>query len=99
MTPFTALKKLTLGNLNITDDGLTALSGLTTLQDLSFELCAITGVGLKALNGLTELQSLSFDKCDRITIANMAQLASLPMLQHLSIHYGGNGGTFFLNLH
>jgi Leucine-rich repeat (LRR) protein len=72
-------------SLNVGDEGLRSLAGLTQLQSLGLEARRVTDEGLAALAGLTRLRMLDL-KHARIRGPGLAQLNGLSRLQHLILN-------------
>ncbi|MDA1051072.1 MAG: hypothetical protein O3C40_11425 [Planctomycetota bacterium] len=79
------LAALSIRGTAITDEGLSRLSGMTTLKSLNIFDTAVTAEGLKSLAGLASLTALEIDS-DCITPDNAIALQSLKSLQILDIH-------------
>lgn len=73
------------GEIQITDDGLTALGKLPYLQELSLESDQVTGRGLAALSHCEKFEILQiFD--GPVTTEGLASLRELPHLRSLTLH-------------
>ena len=70
----------------ITDEGVRALTSLTSLQSLDLGACTqISDEGVRALSSLTSLQNLNMGGCDQITDQGVRLLSSLTSLQGLDL--------------
>ncbi len=79
----TGLKHLCLGwNMNISDEGLVHLQGLSSLEELWLTDTQVTDAGLVHLKELTSLQHIGLDGT-RITDEGLVHLRSLPALRIL----------------
>jgi len=71
-----------------TDDGLKAVSGLTSLEKLSLGSIGITDAGIQYLGRLTRLQYLDLFGCDRITDEALKTIGQLRSLETLTLYKG-----------
>jgi Leucine-rich repeat (LRR) protein len=71
-----------------TDEGLKALSSLTSLESLDIGSLGITDEGIKHLAALTRLKKLSLFGCSRITDESLRTIGRLRSLETLSISHG-----------
>jgi hypothetical protein len=72
--------------VDITDEGVSKLTGLTNLRSLSLLNCKeISDSGLAHVRGLTSLIVLDLSYCARITDAGLANLNQLENLERLSL--------------
>jgi Leucine-rich repeat (LRR) protein len=70
--------------VQITDDGLKNLAGMTALHSLDLTGTNITDEGLKHLAGMKDLQNLQLSST-KVTDAAVEQLTKLPKLQSLTL--------------
>jgi hypothetical protein len=71
----------------LTDAGMAALGGLTTLEtlDLAGGCRAVSDAGLAGLEGLTKLTQLRLGPCPRVTGAGLSNLKGLTKLEDLNL--------------
>lgn len=84
LTKNKGLQRLTIWRATVTDAGLAQLAQLRLLQ-IAFRQLRITDEGLSALASIPSLKSLSIHSCPQLTGLGLAQLRSLPHLQHLRL--------------
>ena len=80
---------------NLTEEGLWAVAGLTSLTHLNLAICNnVTAEGLRAVAGITSLTSLHLDgnldgttdlACDNVTGEGLQAVAGLTSLKHLRL--------------
>ncbi len=80
----TSLKRLDLGQTQITDAGLEHLKGLTNLQVLHLWDTEVTGPGLEHLKSLANLQFLSLEGSP-VSDAHLVHLKELTSLRELGL--------------
>lgn len=83
---FTELKQLILDYSNITDTGLSHLSGLKNLQTLYLSNTRITDDGLRSLSDLGDLETLTL-AFNKVGDAGLVHLRHLPSLKTLNLNY------------
>ena len=85
--PFESLQltALSLRSTAITDDGLSRLTGMTSLANVDISDTAVTDEGLKSLSELTSLKTLELDE-DCITPDGVMALQSVKLLQVVRVH-------------
>lgn len=75
------------GCWQITDAGLSHLSGMAAMESLNLGGCwQTTDAGLRHLSGMTAMQSLNFFGCRQITDAGMGHLSGMTTIQTLNLH-------------
>lgn len=85
IAPLTELRRLCLNNANnrFTDEGLTALTGLTELRSLQFCHALVTDDGLAALRSFEKLEHLTLTGCRRLRGPGLAHIGVLALLESL----------------
>jgi hypothetical protein len=73
------------GSRAVTDEGVLALAGLTTLASLDLSGTSVTDRGLSVLRSLPALRVLSLSGT-RVTDAGMPELAHCPALERVHLH-------------
>jgi hypothetical protein len=86
LSGLTSLRRLSLANCAITNDGLRHIAGLTGLEDLNLTLTAISDAGLAHLARLTELRSLGLAS-SQCTGSGFAHLKALRKLENVNCHF------------
>ena len=72
---------------SLTEDGLRAVGGLTTLTELYLVECPnVTDAVLRELHGLTELATLHIVFCTKVTDVGVRELRGLTTLTALHLH-------------
>lgn len=79
------LTRLYFYHLPYSASGFTTLHNLTNLRSLDLNTCTIPGSSMTILRPLTNLVRLSLDHCQQMSEVEVAYLAPLTNLQHLSI--------------
>jgi hypothetical protein len=70
----------------LTDQGLRAVSSLTSLTSLNLNYCReLTDVGMLAVSNLTSLKSLNLTCCDKVTDVGMLAVSNLTSLKSLNL--------------
>ena len=83
-----------LNRTTVTDDGVAALAGQTSLRNLELENDAITDLSMVTIARFARLESLSLRYDSRLTDVGLQQLASLKQLRKLNLwHTGANDNT------
>jgi Leucine-rich repeat (LRR) protein len=78
------LKRLTIGDLEITDAGLAHLKELTDLTSLSISFSRITDAGVAALRGMTKLKELDLHGMD-VGDESVSHLLGMKRLKELNL--------------
>jgi Leucine-rich repeat (LRR) protein len=92
MAGMTKMRRLILNYCpKITDDGIKALTGMTSMRTLNLSHSNITDEGLACIAGMTSLEVLNLSSCHKITSAGIASiLGKLTSLEVLKLGYYNN---------
>jgi hypothetical protein len=72
----------------LTDQGMLAVSSLTSLKTLNLASCReLTDKGVQAVSSLPALTSLTLGLCIKLTDEGLRAVRSLPALTSLNLHY------------
>jgi len=86
MTRFPSLKSVDVSRTSIDDNGIAHLSKIPTLESIALNTTRIGDAGIASLASLPNLKLLHLSDCNQLTIAGVAAIGRMPMIEEVILN-------------